>query len=54
MKSRTTILFILFTAAVAVFSAADIAVGSESILIRVVWAALTGGEWDPNTARIIR
>ena len=54
MKSRTTILFILFTAAVAVLFAADIAVGSVSIPIRDVWAALTGGEGDPTTARIIR
>lgn len=54
MKSRTTILFILFTAAVAVLLAADIAVGSVSIPIRDVWAALTGGECDPTTARIIR
>ena len=54
MKSRTTILFILFTAAVAVLFAADIAVGSVSIPIRDVWAALTGGECDPSTARIIR
>lgn len=53
MKSRTTILFILFTAAVAVLFAADIAVGSVSIPIRDVWAALTGGECDPTTARII-
>ena len=54
MKSRTTILFILFTAAVAVLFAADIAVGSVSIPIRDVWAALTGGERHPTTARIIR
>lgn len=54
MKSRTTILFILFTAAVAVLFAVDIAVGSVSIPIRDVWAALTGGECDPTTARIIR
>lgn len=54
MKSRTTILFILFTAAVVVLFAADIAVGSVSIPIRDVWAALTGGECDPTTARIIR
>lgn len=54
MKSRTTIFFILFTAAVAVLFAADIAVGSVSIPIRDVWAALTGGECDPTTARIIR
>lgn len=54
MKSRTTILFIVFTAAVAVLFAADIAVGSVSIPIRDVWAALTGGECDPTTARIIR
>ena len=54
MKSRTTILFILFTAAVAVLFVADIAVGSVSIPIRDVWAALTGGECDPTTARIIR
>ena len=54
MKSRTTILFILFTAAVAVLFAADIAVGSVSIPIRDVWAALTGDECDPTTARIIR
>ena len=54
MKSRTTILFILFTAAVAVLFAADIAVGAVSIPIRDVWAALTGGECDPTIARIIR
>lgn len=54
MKSRTAILFILFTAAVAALFAADIAVGSVSIPIRDVWAALTGGECDPTTARIIR
>ena len=54
MKSRTTILFILFTAAVTVLFAADIAVGSVSIPIRDVWAALTGGECNPTTARIIR
>lgn len=54
MKSRTTILFVLFTAAVAALFAADMAVGSVSIPLGDVWAALTGGACDPTTAKIVR
>lgn len=54
MKSRTPILFLLFTAAVVALFAADMAVGSVSIPLRDVWAALTGGDCDPTTAKIVR
>ena len=54
MKSHTTILFVLFTAAVAALFAADMAVGSVSIPLGDVWAALTGGACDPTTAKIVR
>lgn len=53
MRKRPAILFAaLGTAAVALF-AADLAVGSVAIPIREVWAALTGGECDPVTAKIV-
>lgn len=54
MKSRTTILFIAFTAAVTALFAADVAVGSVSIPLGEVWAAITGAECDPATAKIVR
>lgn len=54
MKSRTTILFTAFTAAVAALFAADVAVGSVSIPLGEVWAAITGAECDPATAKIVR
>ena len=54
MKSRTTILFILFGAGVAALFAADVAVGSVAIPLREVWAAITGGACDPATAKIVR
>lgn len=54
MNSRTTILFTAFTAAVAALFAADVAVGSVSIPLGEVWAALTGGACDPATAKIVR
>lgn len=54
MKSRTTILFIAFTAAVTALFAADVAVGSVSIPLGEVWAAITGAECNPATAKIVR
>ena len=54
MKSRTTILFTAFTAAVTALFAADVAVGSVSIPLGEVWAAITGAECDPATAKIVR
>lgn len=54
MKSRTTILFIAFTAAVTALFAADVAVGSVSISLGEVWAAITGAECDLATAKIVR
>lgn len=54
MKSRTTLLFIAFTAAVTALFAADVAVGSVSIPLGEVWAAITGAECDPATAKIVR
>lgn len=54
MKSHTTILFIAFTAAVTALFAADVAVGSVSIPLGEVWAAITGAECNPATAKIVR
>lgn len=54
MKSQTSILFAALAAAVAVLFAADLAVGSVSVPLKDVWAALTGGETAPATAKIIR
>ncbi len=53
MKSRSTILFTLLAVAIAALFVADLAIGSTSISIGDVWAALTGGECDVATRDII-
>lgn len=53
MKSRTTILFALLAVAVVVLFVADLAIGSTSIALDEVWAALTGGECDGATRDIV-
>lgn len=53
MRNRSTILFCILSALVALLFAADIAVGSVNIALSDIWAALTGGECDTVTARII-
>ena len=53
MKQRTTILFgLLSLLAVALF-VCDLVVGSVAIPLKEVWAALTGGEVAPATAKIV-
>ena len=53
MRNRSTILFCILSALVVLLFAADIAVGSVNIALSDIWAALTGGECDAVTARII-
>ena len=53
MRNRSTILFCILSALVALLFAADIAVGSVNISLSDIWAALTGGECDAVTAQII-
>lgn len=53
MRNRSTILFCILSALVVLLFAADIAVGSVNIELSDIWAALTGGECDAVTARII-
>lgn len=53
MKSRSKILFAVLTTLVVVLFAADMMVGSVGIAAGDVWAALTGGECDPITRKII-
>ena len=53
MKSRTTILFTLLAVAVAALFVADLAVGSTSITMSEVWAALSGGDCDVATRDIV-
>lgn len=53
MRNRSTILFCTLSALVVLLFAADIAVGSVNIALSDIWAALTGGECDAVTARII-
>ena len=53
MRSRSTILFsILITLTVCLFFL-DLAVGAVNIPVRVVWAALTGGDCPPATKKIV-
>lgn len=54
MRPRTATLFVLLALACTALFAADLAVGSVSVPLRDVWAALTGGEVAPATAGIIR
>lgn len=53
MKPRTALLFIILSVAVVVLFAADLAVGTVNLPLRDVWAALTGGECPPATAKIV-
>lgn len=53
MRRRTAILFIWLAIAIIAFLAIDMMVGSVGIAARDVWAALTGGECDPITRKII-
>ena len=53
MKRGTTILFIALTVIAVALFAVDMMVGSVGIAARDVWAALTGGECDPVTRKII-
>lgn len=53
MRSRSKILFALLATLVVVLFAADMMVGSVGIAAGDVWAALTGGESDPITRKII-
>ena len=53
MNSRITILFITLSAAIVALFVADLAIGSTSISIGEVWAALTGGECAEATRDIV-
>lgn len=53
MRRRTAILFIWLAIAIIALLAIDMMVGSVGIAARDVWAALTGGECDPITRKII-
>ena len=53
MRSRSKILFAVLATLVVVLFAADMMVGSVGIAAGDVWAALTGGECDPITRKII-
>ncbi len=53
MKLRTTTLFILLAAAAVVLFMVDMAIGAVDIPLRDIWAALTGGECNPATAKIV-
>ena len=53
MRQRSAILFTALAIAIALLLAIDIMVGSVGIAIGDVWAALTGGDCDPITRKII-
>lgn len=53
MKRRTTILFTLLAVAVVALFVVDLTVGSTSIAMSEVWAALTGGDCDVATRDIV-
>ena len=53
MKRRTTILFTLLAVTVAALFVVDLTVGSTSIAMSEVWAALTGGDCDIATRDIV-
>ncbi len=54
MKSRSALLFALLAVALLLLFALDLAVGSVSIPLSEVWAALCGGETTVATATIVR
>ena len=53
MLKRTNILFLTLSTLVVGLFAVDIAVGSVNIPLKDIWGALTGGECDAATAKII-
>lgn len=53
MKTRTTILFLSLSVLTLFLFALDLSVGAVAIPLSDIRKALTGGECDPNTARII-
>lgn len=53
MKSRSAILFSSLSLLTAALFVADLVIGSVSIPLRDVWAALAGGDCDPVTAKIV-
>ena len=53
MKQRTTILFVLLSLLAVALFVCDLVVGSVAIPLKEVWAALTGGEVAPATAKIV-
>ena len=53
MRHRSAILFTVLAIAIVLLLAIDIMVGSVGIAIGDVWAALTGGDCDPITRKII-
>ena len=53
MKQRTTILFVLLSLLAVALFVCDLVVGSVAIPLGEVWAALTGGEVAPATAKIV-
>ena len=53
MRQRSAILFTVLAISIALLLAIDIMVGSVGIAISDVWAALTGGDCDPITRKII-
>lgn len=53
MKRGSAILFAILTILALLLFAIDMMVGSVGIAARDVWAALTGGECDPVTRKII-
>ncbi len=52
-NKRTTYLFVLLTVLALLLFVADMAVGSVDIPLRDIWAALTGGECNPVTAKVV-
>ena len=53
MRPRTSTFFILLTSLTAALFCVDLSVGSVSIPLNEVWAALTGGDCRATTAKII-
>lgn len=53
MKQRTTILFVLLSLLAVALFVCDLVVGSVAIPLKEVWAALTGDEVAPATAKIV-
>ena len=53
MRTRTSTFFILLTSLTSALFCVDLSVGSVSIPLNEVWAALTGGDCRATTAKII-